>query len=335
MSKRSLAIWISVAVLALAASWIRLPYYSVGPGPAREVVPLIDVKGTTTYDTGKLVMTTVSFRQVTAVTALGAWIDPNQTIVGQELLYPEGETVAEERQRSLSQMDTSKIDASYVALDHLTGYPKEHADDGVLIEYVQPTCPGEGKLFAGDLVESIDGTAITDVPEASAAIDAVDPGEPITFQVSAAGEQHDVTVTRGDCPGADAPRVGISMVNDFPFDIEIASGDIGGPSAGTMFALGLYDLMTPGDLAGGRIVAGTGTIDREGAVGPIGGITDKIVAARRVGAQLFLCPRANYAEAKTADAGDMTIVPVSTFDEALTALGAASPAPSPSPSAAA
>jgi Lon-like protease len=331
MSKRSLTLWILAAVIALAASWIRLPYYAVGPGPAREVVPLIDVTGTTTFDTGKLVMTTVSFRQVTAVTALGAWIDPSRAVVGQDLLYPGGETVAEERQRSLSQMDTSKIDASYVVLDHLTGYPKEHSDEGVLIESVGSACPAEGKLYAGDLVESIDGTAITDVAEASAAIDAIDPGDPITFHVSAAGEEHDVTVSRGDCPGNDGPRVGISMVNDFPFDVEIASGDIGGPSAGSMFALGLYDLLTPGDLAGGRIVAGTGTIDGEGTVGPIGGITDKIVAARRVGAQLFLCPRGNYAEATTADAGDMRIVPVSTFDEALTALGVAAPENSPSP----
>jgi PDZ domain-containing protein len=333
MSRRSLVLWILAAVVALAASWIRLPYYAVGPGPAREVVPLIDVTGTTTFDSGRLVMTTVSFRQVTAVTALGAWIDPNRAVVGQDLLYPAGETVAEERQRSLSQMDTSKIDASYVALDRLTDYPKEHADDGVLIEQVGSACPAEGKLFAGDLVESIDGTAITDVTDASAAIDAVDPGDPITFHVRAAGEEHDIVVTRGDCPGADGPKVGISMVNDFPFDIEIASGDIGGPSAGMMFALGLYDLLTPGDLADGRIVAGTGTIDGDGAVGPIGGIADKIVAARGVGAQVFLCPRDNYAEAKGADAGDMRIVPVSTFDEALAALGATTPAPSPSPTA--
>jgi Lon-like protease len=331
MRKRSRLSWTSLAVAAallLGAASIPLPYYSVGPGPAEEVVPLIAVDGHPTYDSGRLVMTTVSFRKVTGVTAALAWLDPDESVVGQETLYPAGETVAQERQRSLSQMDTSKIDATSVALGRLTNYPDDHGE-GVLIEAVYPQCPAEGRLFAGDLVDSIGGTPIDDVAAASQAIDAVAPGDPLTFHVSAAGEEHDVTVTRGPCPGAGRPVVGITMVNNFPFGVDIASGDIGGPSAGMMYALGLYDLLTPGDLTGGRLVAGTGTIDPDGSIGPIGGITDKIVAARGVGAQVFLVPKDNLAEARTADAGAMQLISVGSFDDALRALGASVPADTP------
>jgi PDZ domain-containing protein len=323
MRKRSLILWIVGALAAaalMAAAWIRLPYYSEGPGPAREVVPLISVSGRPTYDSGRLVMTTVSFRQLTGMTALWAWIDPDQRVVGSEVLYPEGQSVAQELQRSLSQMDSSKLAATSVVLGDLTDYPKDHGD-GVVIETVYSGCPAEGELFAGDLVDSIDGTPIGDVADASDAIEAVAPGDPLTFHVSAGGEQHDVTVTRGDCPGADRPVVGISMINEFPFDVQISSGDVGGPSAGLMWSLGLYDLLTPGDLTGGRLVAGTGTMALDGTVGPIGGITDKIVAARGAGARVFLVPKDNLAEARTADTGDMELIPVASFDEALGALG--------------
>jgi PDZ domain-containing secreted protein len=323
MRTRSLILWIAAAlaaVLILAASWIKLPYYAEGPGPAREVVPLISVSGRATYEAGHLVMTTISARQLTGVLALIAWIDPDQRVVDREVLYPGGQTVAQEEQRSLSQMDTSKLAATSVVLEGLTDYPAEHGD-GVLIETVYADCPAEGELFAGDLVDAINETPTPDVAAASDAIDAVAPGDPLTFHVSAGGEEHDVTVTRGTCPGAEDPLVGISMINDFPFDVQISSGEVGGPSAGMMFGLGLYDLLTPGDLTDDRLVAGTGTMDLEGAVGPIGGIGDKVVAARRAGAQVFLVPRDNLAEARVADAGDMELIPVGSFSEALAALG--------------
>jgi Lon-like protease len=312
------------AAILLAAAWIPLPYYAVGPGPAREVVPLIAVEDHPTYDSGRLVMTTVAFQKVTGLTAMLAWLDPNETVVGQDVLYPPGLTVAQERERSLSQMDTSKIAATSVVLHRLTNYPDDHGE-GVLIEMVVQKCPAEGELFAGDLVESIDGTPIDDVEDASRAIGSVAPGDPLTFHISAGGEQHDVTVTRGECPGADRPVVGISMVNSFPFGVEISSGDVGGPSAGMMYALGLYDLLTPGDLTDGRLIAGTGTMELDGSIGPIGGIADKIVAAHSVGAQVFLVPKDDLAEARTVDAGAMQLISVGSFDDALKALGVAVP----------
>lgn len=329
MRTRSRLPWILFGIAAsvlLGAEAIPLPYYSVGPGPAREVVPLITVESHPTYDTGRLVMTTVSYRKVTGLTAMLGWLDPDVAVEGQDELYPPGTTVAQELQRSLSQMDTSKLTATSLVLERLTSYPRDHGE-GVLIERVYDGCPAEGELFAGDLVDSIAGATVNDVADASRAIDSVAPGDPITFHIFAGGQEHDVTVTRGTCQDAGRPLVGVNMVNNFPFGVAIASGDIGGPSAGMMMALSLYDLLTPGDLTDGRLIAGTGTIEPDGSVGRIGGIADKVVAARDVGAQIFLVPKGDLADARTADAGDMQLVPVGSFDDALRALGVSVPTP--------
>ncbi len=309
---------VSLISLGLAAGWVPLPYYARSGSP-REVLPQIQVQGRQTYETGRLIWMTVAFRPVTAVGALVAWLDPEEAVVPKATLYPPGTSPVAEEQRAISQMDTSKIDATVVVLKELTDYPEVHGE-GVLIQGVGPGCPAEGKLYPGDVISAIDGEPVGDLKEVSRAIGAVAPGTPIDFQIEAAGVTHHVDVARGTCPGVDRPLVGISSVNNFPFTVNIASGDVGGPSAGLMFSLGLYDLLTPGDLTGGRLVAGTGTIIRDGTVGPIGGITDKIVAARDAGASVFLCPKDNLAEAGTVDAGEMKIVPVASFAEALSFL---------------
>jgi PDZ domain-containing protein len=321
--KRILKIVAAVIGLALvfAAGYVRLPYYAVGPGPADEVIPLIRVGGgQPTYPpSGKLVMTTISFEQITAMRALAAWLDPELTIVADEVLYPPGLDVETEEQRARSQMDESKIDAAIVVLRRLEGYPKEHGT-GALILATYPTCPADGELFAGDLILSIDGEKVESRREASELIGDAPQGRPVAFVVRAAGETHEVDVAKRTCAGSEDPLVGVSLVDAFPFSIEISSGNVGGPSAGLMFALGLYDLLTPGDLTAGRTIAGTGTIDPDGAVGPIGGITDKVVAAEHVGASVFLVPADNWAELQGMDTGDMRLVKVGSFDEALEAL---------------
>ncbi len=311
--------------LAFLLGWVQLPYYSLGPGPARDVEPLIHVTGHQEFPSpGELIMTTVRFHTVSALGALIAWLDPHQAVVSEHVLYPPGESAEQETQRALSQMDQSKIDATYVVLRRLAGYPKAHGD-GALIEFVYPGCPAEGALFAGDVIHQVNGSPVHSQNEAAAALDAAPLHAPITFQVEAAGETHDLRVTRGRCPGTDRPLVGINLIDQFPFDVRISSGDVGGPSAGLMWALGLYDLLTPGDLTGGRTVAGTGTIDTRGRVGPIGGIQDKVIGAEREGADLFLVPADNMKDLQGVDTGDMRLAPVATFQEALDALGAPRP----------
>jgi Lon-like protease len=308
-------------VLALCAAfvvgWVPLPYFALGPGPARDVTPLIQVEGAPVYGSdGSLIMTTVSYRRVTALQAFLAWIDPDRSIVAESALYPPGSSVEQQDQRARSQMDQSKIDATAVVLRRLQDYPRDHGP-GALIQFVGAGCPAEGELFPGDLVVEIDGHAVASATEASRLLDAVPVDQPVPFDVEAGGERTDVEVTRGACGDADEPLLGINLIDGFPIDVTISSGDVGGPSAGMMWAIGLYELLTPGDLTGGRTIAGTGTIDLRGRVGPIGDIADKAVAARRAGADVFLVPRADLAGLDGVDTGDMEVVPVSSFAQAL------------------
>ncbi|MET0887603.1 MAG: S16 family serine protease, partial [Mycetocola sp.] len=127
---------------------------------------------------------------------------------------------------------------------------------------------------------------------------------------------------REPCGDIEEPLVGIRMINSFPFDVSISSGEIGGPSAGLMWALGLYDLLTSGDLTGGRTIAGTGVIALDGAVSPIDGIEEKLAAAADAGASVFLVPEGNEEAARASGDHGLELVPVATFDEALAYLGA-------------
>jgi PDZ domain-containing protein len=151
-------------------------------------------------------------------------------------------------------------------------------------------------------------------------IDAVPIDQPIEFRIEADGQTHDVRLTRGTCPGIEDPLLGIVLIEPFPFEITIESAEVGGPSAGLMWALGLYDLLTPGDLTAGRRIAGTGVIDLEGNIGPIGGVADKVIAAQSVDADILLIPKRNLEELRGVDTGDVRLIAVSTLDEALAAL---------------
>jgi Lon-like protease len=311
-----------LVAVALAVGWLPLPLFALGPGPARDIGPLIRVEGAPTYgSSGHLVMTTVRFTKLTPLGALVTWLHPDRSVVGEDVLYPPGLTRDEEERRATSQMDQSKIDAASVVLAEVAGYPREHAP-GALIETVVEGCPADRRLFPGDVITRIDGEPVDSRGEASRLIDAVPAGRPIAFRVDAAGRLHDVTIARGPCPGTDEPRLGIALVAAFPVEIRISSGDVGGPSAGLMWAIGLYEALTPGDLTRGRTIAGTGSIDLDGDVGPIGGIRDKVVAARDVGADVLLVPEENLPEIRGIETGDLRLVPVSTFDQAVRALEA-------------
>jgi PDZ domain-containing protein len=283
---------------------------------------LIRFEGHPRYESsGRLLATSVEFTQVTPLEAFLVWVDPSRSLVERGVLYPPDLDEEVEDARAISQMDQSKIDAAYVVLRELTDYPEDHGE-GALIEAVVPGCPADGRLFPGDLVSEVEGEAIASQDDASEAIDGAGRGERLSFRVDAAGQTHSVNVTRAVCvPDDPEAYVGIRMVDAFPFDISISSGEVGGPSAGLMWAVGLYDLMTPGDLTRGRTIAGTGVIDLEGGVGPIDGIRDKVRAAMRADATVFLSPKANMVDLRGFAADGLSIVPVSTFDDVLRALG--------------
>ncbi len=317
------AVCVSIALaLTLGGGIVRLPYYVEGPGPAKDVEPLISFSGHQRYASqGKFVLTTVdlSTEPVTPMQALLAWLDPNEVLVPARDVVAAGVTPTQEQQLELSSMSQSKIDATYVALTQAGLYPKEHGT-GALIEGVVSGCPASGHLSPGEVVTQIDGRSVGDAQAASTAIDAVPVGKPIAIGYSVSGKSGTVSLTRQPCGGSTKPYVGVSLIDNFPFPVSMSSGDIGGPSAGLMWALGLYDLLTPGDLTGGKVVAGTGVIWTDGTVHPIGGVQQKVRAAEAAGAQVFLVPKGNYVDASKV-AGDLKLVSVGTFQDALHALG--------------
>ena len=304
------------AVVALGFT-IYLPWYSVGPGPARAVQPLIRFEDRPRYESkGRFVMTSVRYRRLTGFDLFLAWLDPDLAVVARDVLYPEGEDVQEEHERSISQMDSSKLDASAVVLRELSAYPKDHGD-GVLVESVVAGCAADGELFPGDRIVSIDGEPVDSYRQASRAIESAPSGATLTFDLTVDGDPETARLVRQPCGGSERPLIGVSMINSFPFDVSISSGDIGGPSAGLMWALGLYDLLTPGDLTGGRTIAGTGQIALDGTIIPIAGIEEKLAAAADAGATVFLVPRGNAAAARAAGDHGLELVPVATFDDTL------------------
>jgi PDZ domain-containing protein len=311
-------VWLLLPLTAaLAAVTIYLPYYSLGPGPAKAVHPLIQFDDRPRYESeGSFVLTSVRFDQLTAYGVIVAWLDPDTSVVPRSDLFAPGETDEQERERSISQMDQSKLDAAFVVLEELTDYPREHGD-GVLIESVVEGCAADGELFPGDVVQAIEGTEVDDVGDARRTIRAAASGARLTFDITVDGEPETVSLVREPCGGSERPLVGVSMIERFPFDVRIQSGAIGGPSAGLAWALALYDLLTPGDLTGGRTIASTGQLGIDGTVYAIGGAGDKVVAAENAGATVLMLPGSNVEEARAAGESEIELVPVETFGEAL------------------
>jgi Lon-like protease len=322
--RRTVQLLAPAAALAICLYAVELPLFVESPGSARSVLPLIDIDGTDTFASrGELLLTTVSLGRANVYDALAAWLDPDAALLREREVLAPGQTDREYRQVSRSQMDQSKIAAVAVALESLTDYPRTHAR-GVIVQDVVAGTPAAGELFPGDLITSIDGDPLGGVSELRRRIEEAGTERTLALDVRPVegGDARRVSLRPAQIEGQDGPVIGIVSVANFPFDVRISSGDIGGPSAGLMWALGVTDLLTSDDLTDGRDIGGTGTLDLEGRVGPIGGVRLKIVAAEEVGADVFLFPRGNLAEARGAGE-DIDLVPVATVTEALRALDGA------------
>ncbi len=313
--RRVLAL-VPVLAAAVVLAAVPLPLFAVAPGPARDVVPLIQIEGHRTYEpSGDLLLTTVTVNHSTAFEALRGWLDEFSDIVPERLILPPGLTEEEEDQISRSQMDESKLTAAAVALARVTDYPQRHGS-GALVRRVQAGSPADGRLFPGDLIERVDGTAVGSVEDVGRLVRAAGIGRRVSVVVRVEDQTRTVRLRPRELEPDGAPKIGVELLESFPFHLLIESGDIGGPSAGLMWTIGVIDLLTPGDLTGGRRIAGTGTIEVDGNVGPIGGIGQKIVAADRAGADAFLVPRADMAAAREAQT-DLELVPIDDLEDAL------------------
>jgi Lon-like protease len=339
MSRRAVAT-IVVACLLLVLTGVALvlpvPYVAMSPGPAlnvlgdmgdKQATPIIAVSGHRTYDTsGQLRLTTVSVtnptRELHLPEVMTAWFDPHRAVYPRDAIYPPDQTTEDVEQQSSVEMVNSQDTAIAAALTEL-GY---HLKKQVEVLAVTKGSPADGKLKVHDRILQVDGSQVTNAQQVTKAVQKAGIGHTVTFVVRRDGKDKRVQATPKPAPDDPSkPRVGvqIGVGYDFPFDVSVRlSDDIGGPSAGLMFSLGVYDTLTPGPLTGGADVAGTGTIDERGRVGPIGGIQQKIVGAADKGATLFLVPPANCAEAEHADVDKdrIRLVKAPTIHSAITSL---------------
>lgn len=336
MSRRMVTLATTLVALVVATCLMLIlpvPYSTMKPGPAFDALGSIDDQplltfgdGVETYPTeGELAFTTVSVSRaqtdINLVSAMRAWFDSDVRLVPHDFLYRDGETDEDASEQGAEQLSSSQ-DASRAAA--LRAMDIEVPEIVQAAEVVKKS-PASGVLEEGDQITGVDGQPVKDSKQVADRIGQLSPGDEVVLSIVRDGQDREVTV--GTEPAEDDPeraRVGISVGPgfDFPVEIENHIGDrVGGPSAGMMFALAIYDKLTPEALTGGLSVAGTGTIDPDGTVGPVGGVDQKMVGAAESGAEVFLVPAENCAETEEVESS-MTLVKVETLDDAIDAIGA-------------
>lgn len=322
---------LAILLALLGLGFLPTPYVIQRPGPAVNVLgesegkPVISVAAVPTYKTsGALDLLTVSIvgnRDQTPnwLELALAWIDPAQAILPIDEVFPIGQTVKQAEAESTAMMEQSQQDAIYTALTKLGYKVPSHIYAAAVIK----DSPAAGKLKASDYVLSVNGQVAYTQPELRALVAKYDGVHPLDIAISRAGKiMHFDISPKKDEEGRYLLGIQVGYKYDFPIKVDLQLSDIGGPSGGTIFALGIYDQMTPGELTGGENIAGTGTIDALGNVGPIGGIRQKLYAALRVVAKYFLAPKSNCNEVVGHVPGGIKVFAVENFDQALTAVTA-------------
>jgi len=320
-----LSLFVAVLLVAVVAT-LPVPYVVLGEGPALNTLStsngkqLIEISGHPTYPaSGGLYLTTVSVlggpRPVTLPTVLRAWLDPDEAAVPVEAVFPPGQTAQQADEETRQEMTDSQSAATAAALQEL-GIPVT-----VSVGDVVSGVPAAGVLKPGDVLLAVQGHAVTGYASLRSAVMGVAPGQVVAVHLRRGGSEQtvDVTTTK-DQVGQTA--LGVVPRYTFPFNVKIQIDDIGGPSAGTMFALGIIDKLTPGNLTGGQQIAGTGEISPDGTVSPIGGIAEKMIGARHAGARWFLAPAENCTEVVGHVPAGLRVVRISTLHAARQAVEA-------------
>ena len=342
MRRRGVTVILGALITALLAAGVMvapLPYVVLKPGPTVNTLgsdngtEVIQVKkGKTSTSAGQLRLTTVNVQsQVELVWAIRGWLSGEDAVVPRELIYPPDQSEQQVQEQNAQEWKQSQTSAETVALREL-GYP--------VTPFVRKLTTGgaaDGLLKVDDVITSVDGTRIERPGQVAELIRAKPAGTALTIAYERDGKPGTAQVTSKADGNDDTPRIGIEIgtKQTDPFDIHIDLDKIGGPSAGLMFTLGIIDKLKPEDLTGGKIIAGTGTIDDDGNVGPIGGIPQKLVGAKDAGAELFLVPKDNCAEALRNAVPGLTMAEVATVDDALAALTAYTSGATPKPCSAA
>jgi Lon-like protease len=331
MHRRTLTLYISavaVIIAILVAERLPVPYVILGPGPTLNTLgkdqsgkPLITITGHPVYPTtGHLNMVSITYEggpghQFNVFTALRAWLDPHEAVVPQSEIFAPGQSQQQVTQQDQVQMTSSQESATAAAL-HQVGIAYQTVAEVVS---VKQGLPAYGKLKPGDLITAVDGQPVTGTTRLTTLIKA-HAGQPITVTFRRGGTTQHTQVTAAQVDGRPVLGVEVQDHYQFPFTVTIQIGQIGGPSAGTMFALGIIDKISTENLTGGKFIAGTGEISANGVVSPIGGIQQKMIAARDAGATVFLAPAGNCSDTRGAVPAGLRVVKISTLSGAVSAL---------------
>lgn len=333
LSQRSLTLMVSgflAVALGAVIALLPAPYAIYAPGPVTNVLGLvgstrlISITGAPTYQPkGTLDMTTVSVyggpgRPLSLPQVLQAWLSRRQAVVPQDQVFPPGQSSQQVDTENAAEMSSSQESATAAGLRE-AGFI---VPETVTIAEVAGSAPAAAVLRAGDVITGINGAATLDSAAVRAKVSALKPGEPLTVQVLRGASTVQVRTTTTSQDGRTILGVGLDPTFRFPVEVKFATRDVGGPSAGLMFSLGIYDLLTKGELTGGQKIAGTGTIDSAGNVGPIGGIAQKLVGARSAGATWFLAPAGNCDEVVGNVPAGLQVVRVASLHEARLAVQA-------------
>lgn len=324
--------FLTIAALGLVALWaFPTPYVVEQPGPTFNVLgeqdgqPIIDVNGAQSYAaTGNLDLLTVQIvgsRNQTPnwIQIFSAWLDPAKSVLPLDQIFPPSQTQEEVRAESTAMMEQSQQEAIAAALMKLD----YKVPVKVYISSVTKDSPSSGQLVAADFVVSVDGEKTKTIEALRSKVNAYDGKKPLSVVVQRDGalKTYEISPIK-DETGAWRLGIMVGYKYEFPIDVKLQLADVGGPSGGMMFALGIYDKLTPGSLTGGNYVAGTGTIEAAGTVGPIGGIQQKLYGARQKGAQYFLAPADNCNEVVGHIPEGLKVFKISNFDQALKAVKA-------------
>jgi Lon-like protease len=328
LTRRGLTLMVAgagVAIALIVAAVLPVPYVALTPGPtlntlgAQSGKPLIQITGHRTYPTaGHLNMVTISFiggpgTNFNIFAALRSWLSPDNAVVPESEIFTPGQTQQQVLQQDTEEMVNSQESATAAALVQLK-IPFKTVDTVVGVE---PGRPADGVLRHGDVITAVNGTTVTYQHDAATLIRKGRPGGLVTLTIRRGGVTKDFRLHTANANGV--PQVGVKVAESFsfPFNVKISIGNIGGPSAGMMFALGIIDKLTGENLSGGKFIAGTGEIEVNGKVDPIGGIQQKMAGARAAGATVFLAPAANCPDTAGAVPAGLRLVKVSTLSGAI------------------
>jgi Lon-like protease len=324
MVRDALSIALLVGVLVIAPLGATSPYFVITPGGAYDIGSRLRIPDEHRRPMGRMAFTAVYEQEASWTEVAHAQIFGQAEVVPAAAVRPPGTTQEQLNQTNKRLIDESKPVAAIVAL-RAAGYTVDITGQGAEVESILKGLPADGALQVGDVIVAVDGQPIATADALVANVRRRQPGEQVTLSIQRDGQQQDVLVGTVDSPTEPGrPLLGITISTylfdvHMPFPVDVESDNVGGPSAGFMFALAILDAITDGDLTRGYYVVGTGTIAADGTVGAVGGAAEKALAAEQDGAQLFLVPKDDYAAA-TRWVKQLKIVPVEHFEDAIHAL---------------